>query len=533
MKKSFICGEAIVQLLEAYGVRIVFGIPGTHILGLYKGLHHSGIRHILARTEQGAGFMADGYARVTGKPGVVFTIGGPGLLNAATPIATAYADSVPLLIISSANTRKTLDKGWGESHEIVNQRNTTSCYTAFSATVHRPGDIPDLLARAFAVFTTNRPRPVHIEIPNDIFFDAVDREWHPRKPSPSPASHPDAIAEALLLLNSAERPVIYVGGGAKKAADEIRCLSEKLAAPVATTFAGMGIMPGSHPLSLGSTISWRQVRQVLEDADVLLAVGTEMASADFWDATLRPKGQIVRVDIDPAKLVDRYPAAVAMNSDAKLAVKSLLNGVRTTATQHRQEAAATLVKNTLAAVRADMTDAEKKQHRVAQTIQASVPADTVYFGDLTQLTYTAYRLMTFETPGLFFTPKGFDPLGHALPASIGAKLGAPDHKIVAIAGDGGLPYNVQEMGTAFEEKIPIILIVWNNRGLAEIRDGFNRHGIEPIAVSPISPNHIQLGQAYGWRSERVHDHASLKKAIIGATHANLPTLIELLEEDPW
>ena len=141
--------------------------------------------------------------------------------------------------------------------------------------------------------------------------------------------------------------------------------------------------------------------------------------------------------------------------------------------------------------------------------------------------------MTFETPGLFFTPKGFDPLGHALPASIGAKLGASDHTIVAIAGDGGLPYNVQEMGTAFEEKIPIILIVWNNRGLAEIRDGFNRHGIEPIAVSQIPPNHIQLGQAYGWRSKRVHDHASLKKAIIAATHADRPTLIELLEEDPW
>ena len=170
-------GEALVRLLANYGVDTVFGIPGVHTLELYRGLPGSNIRHVLTRHEQGAGFMADGYARVTGKPGVCFVISGPGVTNIATPIGQAYADSIPMLVISSVNERKSLGKGWGSLHETQDQRAITAPITAFSALALHTDDLPELIARAFAVFNSERPRPVHISIPLDVMSDVITRDW--------------------------------------------------------------------------------------------------------------------------------------------------------------------------------------------------------------------------------------------------------------------------------------------------------------------------------------------------------------------
>src|SRR5688500_14768651 len=225
-------GEFLVKLLEAYGVEIIFGIPGVHTVEFYRGLPDTRIRHITPRHEQGAGFMADGYARACGRPAACFIITGPGLTNIATALGQAYADSVPMLVISSVNNSHELGLGEGRLHELPSQRNLMAGLTAFSHTLLRPDELPEVLARAFAVFDAARPRPVHIELPLDVITAPADHvPRHRVTPVVRPGPAADAIAAAAGLLRGAERPLVVLGGGAKDAALQARALVERLGAP--------------------------------------------------------------------------------------------------------------------------------------------------------------------------------------------------------------------------------------------------------------------------------------------------------------
>ena len=223
-------GEATIKLLQQYGVDTVFGIPGVHTLEFYRGLNRSNIRHVQARNEQGAGFMADGYARVSGRPGVALVISGPGVTNALTAVGQAYADSIPLLLLSSDTASHTLGKGWGCLHEVPCLTDTTAPLTAFSATATTPEDVPALIARAFSVFSSERPRPVHIAIPIDILAMPAGGDWQaielPERPGPTTKK----IERACELLRTAQQPMICVGGGAWLASDAITRIAEKLGA---------------------------------------------------------------------------------------------------------------------------------------------------------------------------------------------------------------------------------------------------------------------------------------------------------------
>lgn len=323
------CGEALVKLLEAYNVDTVFGIPGVHTLELYRGLPGRNIRHVLTRHEQGAGFMADGYARVTGKPGVAFVITGPGLTNISTAIGQAYSDSIPMLVVSSVNETRTLGKGWGRLHETKNQRAITEPLTAFSATAYNPEDVPDLIARAFSVFNSERPRPVHLEIPMDVLASPVAFDWSDdvRWADVRPAPEQKRVAEAIEALEAAKRPLIIAGGGAINAASAITKLAENLSAAVFTTVAGKGLLDPQHPLNAGANLCMPEGWDYIGRADVVLAIGTELADTDMWRDTLPIKGDIIRVDIDPRKLNDLYPATISILADALETSQLLLQGM--------------------------------------------------------------------------------------------------------------------------------------------------------------------------------------------------------------
>src|SRR6202453_3242705 len=322
------CGELLVKLLEDFGVDIVFGIPGVHTVELYRGLPSTRIRHITPRHEQGAGFMADGYARVSGKPGVCFIITGPGMTNILTAMGQAYGDSVPMLVISSVNRMEQLGMGGGRLHELPSQRSLTSNVTALSHTLMRRDELAAVLTRAFAIFGSARPRPVHIEIPIDVITapaDHVDRKLGaiPSRPAPCPR----AVSRAVEVLLAARRPVVLLGGGANRAAAEARQLVEALDAPTACTINAKGILPKGHPLSLGSNASLRPVRELLLASDAVLAIGTEMGETDYdlvFDGNLRIKCPLVRIDIDPEQVNRNFPADVAIVSDSKLGIESLL-----------------------------------------------------------------------------------------------------------------------------------------------------------------------------------------------------------------
>ena len=531
MNRKQSCGEALVRLLEGYGVEIVFGVPGVHTLELYRGLVASPIRHVLVRHEQGAGFMADGYARATGRPGVCFLITGPGVTNAATAMAQAYSDSVPMLVISSVNEVATLGKGWGELHELRDQRAVTAPFTAFSASVRAPGEIPDLLARAFALFASARPRPVHIEIPIDLFPLPVAESWTAAAPPERPPPGAAEIAAAVALLAEAERPLLYLGGGSKAAAAALRVIAEKLAAPVVTTVAGIGVFPVRHPLSLGPSLPSPEVRARVAEADVVLAVGTELSVNDTWGGQPEFGGKLIRIDIDPAKLSDRYPAAVAIAGDAKLSTEAIAEGLHAEAGMNRRAAAERLVAETLDAFRGGFSPAERARLRVLEAIVDTVPDNGLFTGDMTQIAYTAYASLPLDRPGRLLFPHGYGTLGYALPAAIGAKLGAPEKPVVALVGDGGLLYTVQEMAAAADERTPVVVLLWNNAALGEIRDGFIARGIEPIATSPKPPDFLALARSFGWQAERAHDPAALRHRLQDALGATGPTLIELKESD--
>ena len=454
MTETITCGQALVRLLEDYGVDTVFGIPGVHTLELYRGLAGRTIRHVLTRHEQGAGFMADGYARASGKPGVCFLITGPGVTNAATPMGQAYSDSVPMLVISSVNAVRDLGKGWGQLHEISDQRAVTAPLTAFSATAFEPESVPGLVARAFGVFDSARPRPVHIEVPIDVLSQPANGDWSRRPRGERPAPPAEASAEAARLLKDAERPAIIAGGGAAWAGAELRRIAETIGAGVVMTCAGKGLVPASHPLSLGTTLELKATQEWLAEADVILAIGTELAETDYLHCSLDLPGRMIRVDIDAAKISDLYPAHLGIVADAALTAGALAEALEGTP-RHNVPAAA---EEALVAIRARNAEpqgvGERKHRLVLEALRRALADDGLVMTDMTQIAYTGNHAYPCERPRTWVHPIGYATLGYALPAAIGASLAAPGRPVVVLAGDLGLLFTVQELATAVEQELP-------------------------------------------------------------------------------
>ncbi|AYC32501.1 5-guanidino-2-oxopentanoate decarboxylase [Pseudomonas cavernae] len=496
--KTLTGGQALVRLLANYGVDTVFGIPGVHTLELYRGLPGSGIRHVLTRHEQGAGFMADGYARVSGKPGVCFLITGPGVTNAATAIGQAYADSIPMLVISSVNHTASLGKGWGCLHETQDQRAMTAPITAFSAVALTAEDLPELVARAFAVFDSERPRPVHISVPLDVLAAPVARDWSNevvRRPGRGLANAA-ALQQAVAKLQGARRPMLIAGGGALQAGAALQALSERLAAPLFTSVAGKGLLPPEAPLNAGSTLCVEPGWQLIAQADVVLAVGTEMADTDYWRERLPLSGELIRIDIDPRKFNDFYPCAVALHGDACETLDALL--ARLPAQQRDATAAVQAVAALRAAIRQGHAPLQAIHQAILERIAAVLPADAFISTDMTQLAYTGNYAFASRAPRSWLHPTGYGTLGYGLPAGIGAKFGAPARPGLVLVGDGGFLYTAQELATAVEElDSPLVVLLWNNDALGQIRDDMLGLDIEPVGVLPRNPDFAGLGRAFG------------------------------------
>ncbi|RON52626.1 5-guanidino-2-oxopentanoate decarboxylase [Pseudomonas frederiksbergensis] len=521
-------GQALVRLLANYGVDTVFGIPGVHTLELYRGLPGSGIRHVLTRHEQGAGFMADGYARVSGKPGVCFIITGPGVTNAATAIGQAYADSIPMLVISSVNHTASLGKGWGCLHETQDQRAITAPITAFSAVALNTDDLPELIARAFAVFDSERPRPVHISVPLDVLAGAISRDWSAdvvRRPGRG-LPHADALDDAVRRLQQARRPMIIAGGGALAAGAELQALSERLAAPLFTSVAGKGLLASDAPLHAGSSLCVQPGWDLIAQADVVLAVGTEMADTDYWRERLPLSGEVLRVDIDPRKFNDFYPCAVALHGDARQTLGALLTRLPAEARDARE--AATAVANLKAAIRGGHGELQTIHQHILDRIAAVMPANTFISSDMTQLAYTGNYAFASQGIRSWLHPTGYGTLGYGLPAGIGAKFGAPQRPGLVLVGDGGFLYTVQELATAVEElDSPLVVLLWNNDALGQIRDDMLSLDIEPVGVLPRNPDFVLLAKAFGCTVHEPQSLDELERDLRRGFNHNGVTLIEL------
>ena len=523
------CGEALVKLLEGYGVDTVFGIPGNHTVQLYRGLANSAIRHVSPRHEQGAAFMADGYARASGRVGVCFLISGPGLTNAATGMMQALADSIPMLVITAVAARRDLGMGEGRLHELPDQGALAAQCSRFSHTLMDSADLPRVLARAFAVFAGERPGPVHIELPLDVITaDAGDMDTRPWPVPARPGPAPHAVADAAALLNEARQPVVMLGGGAVDAGAEAKALAEVLDAPVCNTVNAKGVMPASHSLAVGSSPSLAPVREALAAADVVLAVGTEWAETDYdmlFLGDVRRQGRLIRVDIDPQQLARNQRPALAVASDAALFMAALADRLEPV---ERGGALRT------AAIR-DAVRQEAHYHSEMQALftclQTALP-DLLLVGDSTLPTYYAVWQYECESPRRYFhSATGGGTLGFAIPAGLGAKLARPDLPVAVLIGDGSTQFTLTELAAGVEAGLPVAVLVWNNRGYQEIRQGMVAAEVEPVGVDIFTPDLVAAAAALGCHTARPTDLDRLADCLQQAVRQDRPTVIELRQED--
>ncbi len=511
-------GEALVGLLEAYGVDTIFGIPGVHNVEMYRALPRSNIRHILPRHEQGAGFMADGYARATGKPGVCFTISGPGVTNILTSMGQAWSDSSPILVIATALDVADSAQGRGRLHEMIDQLGAAKSVTSLAMRAYTAKDVQDCVARAFAHFASARPRPAYIEIPIDVLNQPAGDGWSARPWSLSITGDSQALEAAAMKLTSAKAPVIICGGGAMGAGKHLESLADTIGATIVTTTAGKGTIPSSHPRNWGYKLGLLETQAMLSQSDCILAVGTELSETDFWSGFIISKN-LIRVDIDPSALARPHSAEIAILGDAEViafGLQEFCKGeTRAKSPEPKQppEFSSDPAKNQLV--------------HALETIRKALPDNTVIASDMTQIAYAANEIFPIDHPRTWLHPVGFGTLGFALPAAIGAKFAVGKTPVAALVGDYGLQYTINELATAAEHSLSIPILLWNNNALGQIRDNMIENGIQPNAVTLRNPDFQMLARAYGCHAEKPASLAALAAAITAALQADSPTMIEM------
>lgn len=525
-------GPWIIRLLEAFGVERVFGIPGVHNIALYDGLADSDIEHVTPRHEQGAGFMADAYARVSGKPGVCFVITGPGLTNIATAMGQAYSESIPMLVISSVSHRRHLGRGLGQLHELPDQQAIAAGVSAFSQTLHSLADLPAVLEQAFAVFHGSRPRPVHIEIPLDLWTEAppagtpaIGNTCARRQPAA------DTLEEAARRLAVAERPVILAGGGARRAVDEVRMLAERLDAPTIMTVNGRGLLAPTHPLAVPASPSLAPVRELLDASDCILAVGTEIGPTDYdmYERGMPEfRAQLIRIEIDTAQMTRPRAPDLPLAGDAATTVRALLNQLPATDERPDRDGAGR-ARHTREASRAGLDPDMQKALSFLEQIRDTLPG-AILVGDSTNPIYAGNLYFAAAQPGSWFnSAMGYGTLGYGLPAALGASLAAPDRPVVCLVGDGGLHYTLGELAAIRARERPVIVICWNNAGFGEIRIAMEAEGITPLGVDLFAPDFRLLAEAYGFVAASPSSLDELPAILHAAAARAEPTLVCLEE----
>ena len=526
--------QLVVAALEAHGVDTVFGIPGVHTLALYDALGDSSLRHVLARHEQGVGFMADGYARATGKPGVAVVITGPGVTNIATAVGEAYTDSTPLLVISSNVESPYLDDMRGNLHDLKDQLAVMKAVTKWNARITNPNDVTGIMGEAFDRLQSGRPLPVHVEIPLDVLDNRAEGDAIPREPFivvPEPTE--EKIEKAAAMMAGASRPLIYAGGGAVSsgAAPFVQQLAERLNAPVLTSIMGKGAFPEDHPLSLGCLWSTGNVvDDYLKQADVVIVIGSKLGAQATQMFQMSLPENLIRIDIDPREMHLNAQPSTPLLGDAALVSERLVAALSDTVelagvnqTAEAQAVRASAEGSAWFAERRDYIDA----------LRRAIPRDGILSTDMTMMSYVACGLYPVFEPRTFFFPSGFGTLGFALPAAIGAKIGRPDAAVVAIVGDGGFQYTMGDLGCAVQEGLGLPIVIFNDSTYSAVKHAqMEERGGRYLAVDLVNPDYVKLADAYGIPGVRAQSPEELEKEIKLAFARDLPTIIDV-PIAPW
>ena len=525
-------GQAVVRSLEVEGLNVVFGIPGAYSLALYDALLDCpGVRHILTRHEQGAAFMADGYARASGQIGVCMTVNGPGVTNAFTAIAQAYSDSSPVLSITSQIDSKYIGKGKGILHELEDQLAVFEPITARSQRLSEVSHIPEAIHSAVRMMKTQRPRPIHLEVPEDVLTAVDEVEIAGGEEYEREGSHPAKVEEAAQCLLEAQRLLIYAGGGAVNsgASPELLRLAELFQAPVLTSGMGKGAIPEDHPLAFGTM--WSPMRvdiaEIVQKGDTMLAVGTRFTASFTSDFTLPLPKQLIQIDIDEAEIGRNYPVKVGLVGDAKKTLQQILRSLDNKEVRPRLQFLAEM-QQLKRRLRQELTKSNKALP-VMEEIRAALPKDTIICADMMMFWVDALALLPTYEPRTFLFPWGYGTIGFSFPAALGAKIACPERPVVAMCGDGAFMYTCQELATAVKYGISVPVILFNDNCYANIKQHQMKRFGRCSEVDLVNPDFVKFAESFGAKGVRIEGLGELKSAIEKAVEADGPTIIEV----PW
>jgi thiamine pyrophosphate-dependent acetolactate synthase large subunit-like protein len=532
--------DLLIDSLHRHGVRVIFGMPGSHTTALYDAIaRHGGIRTVLVRNEQAAAFAADGYARVTGRPGVVCTTAGPGATNALTGIAEAYGDSIPVLLVAGHVNHDRVHLECGNYHEVDLESIFRPC-TGFAGTVFALEHIPELVRQAFVAMCAGRPRSAALFLPQDLA--AATRDKFPNLPGDPHAAGPIALRRlapsahtleaAAELLNQAKRPILLAGGGAvwSDAGAALKQLAGRLDCPVITSLNGKGILDERDPHALGHARSAR-AREALPHADAMLAIGCRFTEVMTWFHKLRVPEQLVQIDLDAGQIGVNYRAKVGLLGDARTALELLLD--QTPARRSEWGAIWQRARNAGPA----------HPECFIETLRAALPDDAVVFTDASEMALRMHTDWPAYAARTFFYPSNYIALGWGFPAAIGGAVGVGDRRkavaagaeapwVVCVAGDGGFLMTSQELATAARYQLRLIAIVHNDSAYGAIKNlQRKQHGGRYLDTDLDNPDFVKLAEAFGVPAVRATDQGPFRAALAEALRRSGPSLIEV--PDTW
>jgi acetolactate synthase-1/2/3 large subunit len=521
--------DILVARLYAHGVRTIFGMPGSHSTALYDAIQrHGQIRTILVRNEQAGAFMADGYARVSGRPGVLCTTAGPGATNALTGVAEAWADSMPFLLLAGQVNHDRIHEECGNYHEIDLESIFKPC-TKYCGTVMDNGQIAGMVDRAFAALATGRPRPAAIFLPQDLMAQTVGRVGDRseaiattigNQQGPSQAVPLAECNKAVELLLHCERPIVIAGGGAvsANAGPELHRLVQRLGCPLITTQNGKGIIDERDRHSLGHARTLAGLA-ALENADGMLAVGCRFTEVMTGFRTLKVPRRLVQIDVDPAQIGMNYPVEIGIVHDARAALQAIIAHLpegRTSGWSGLWDA---------------LGPAHVETEWMIDILRAELPDNAALFTDASEVAYRMHADFPAYHPRTFFYPSNYIALGWGFPAALGAAAALPDRPIVSFSGDGGFVMTAQELATAVRYNLHVIAIIHNDATYGAIKNlQKNRHGGRFLDTDLNNPDFVRLGEAFGVPAVRVADRDSFASALRQALGRHGPALIEITDE---
>ena len=551
-----IASYQLVDYLEQIGVDVVFGLCGHTVIALLDALGKSKIKFISTRHEQVAAHAADGYARASGKPGVLLTHLGPGLTNATTGVANAALDSIPMVVIAGDIPSYYYGRHPHQEVNLHKDADQFDIYRPFCKRVYRvdrPADLPRIVERAFHLCKTGRPGPVLVDVPMDILSaDLPENSFEKEPPVVAPvAIDPSAVSKIVEILATAERPVIYAGGGviSAGATSSLASLAEALEVPVAHTLMGKGCLPDGHPLLVGQTGFWGLPisNEMCRNADVILAIGTRLAEANSssWntDFTFRiPPTRLIHIDIDPAELGRNYPTEFAAVADAKSALAALAVAAQGKAHRNRPglkkkiaDGLASFAANWKSAWDSDQFPL--RPERILGELRKAVPEDGFIVTDVGWNKNGVAQQFPFTVPGTFITPSGLATMGFGPAAVLGVKVAQPTRAAVALIGDGAFSSNMSVIATAIEAEIPAVWVVMDNSaygtiaGLEEMHYGTTFGCVFESNGKSYSVDYAAVARACGARGVAIKAASELGPALKEALSSNAPTVIQVPMEN--